>query len=70
MNQKQRAILAIVSLGLIAGGAGWIYPPLAPLAIGCLLWYDLNREASASRPPPQGRADPGRRSIPGAGAGP
>ena len=51
MNQRQRAILAIVSLGLIAGGAGWIWPPLAPLAIGCLLWYDLNREASIRQPP-------------------
>jgi len=45
MKPRTRAIMAIVSLGLIAIGAGWIYPPLAPLALGCLLWYDLATDA-------------------------
>jgi hypothetical protein len=34
--------LACFALGMIGGGAWWIYPPAGPLSVGALLWLDLS----------------------------
>jgi hypothetical protein len=48
MRMKYVALgLAIGSLALIWWGLWWIHPPVAPLAVGSLVWLDL---ALSSRP--------------------
>lgn len=37
-----RSLIPLLSLGLIAWGAAWIYPPAAPISVGILLWIDLS----------------------------
>ena len=42
--------MAILGLGMIAGGLGWIWPPLAPITIGAaLLVAGLMRAAGHRR---------------------
>ncbi len=41
---KALGLLYIVSLGLIALGCALIYLPAAPLAVGLIVWFDLNRK--------------------------
>lgn len=50
MNPIVRTIMTLISLGLIGLGAWFLYWPLAPLAIGGLLWYDLSADARAAMP--------------------
>ena len=38
----QHSVVAAVALCLVAYGLWLIYPPLAPLVVGLLLWVDLS----------------------------
>jgi len=37
-----RAAIVLASLGLIAGGAAWIYPPAGLVVPGVLIWITLS----------------------------
>lgn len=43
-------VIPILGLGLIAWGLWWVYPPVAPVVVGGLLWLDMTIEHLGKKP--------------------